>query len=143
VPRQRQSKVKDTADVFRTLAQTLRESVTNPDINKYTPHSKQEIFHQSNAKGKLFLGGNRSGKTVGGGTECVMRLRKKHPYRPELNNIIEPSRGRIVTVDLVQGLEKIVLPEIARWMPKSNLKNGSWEDSYDKATRTLTIENGS
>ena len=143
MPRQRQSKVKDTADVFRTLAQTLRESVTNPDINKYTPHSKQEIFHQSDAKGKLFLGGNRSGKTVGGGTECVMRLRKKHPYRPELNNIIEPIRGRIVTVDLVQGLDKIVLPEIARWMPKSDLKNGSWEDSYDKATRTLTIENGS
>lgn len=143
MPKVRQSKVKDTSDVFRTLSQSLREAVARPNINKYVPHHKQLLFHESKAKGKLFIGGNRSGKTVGGGAEMVMRMRKKHPYRPDLNSLIEPFRGRICTVDLVQGLEKIVLPEIARWMPKSDLINGSWEDSYDKATRTLTIENGS
>ena len=134
---------KDQSDVFRALSESLRNSVTNPDINKYEPHDKQKIFHQGEEKGKLFLGGNRSGKTVGGGTESVWRLLKRHPFRSDVNNILGPIRGRIVTVDLVQGLEKIVLPEIARWVPKSDLVNGSWEDSYDKATRTLTLNNKS
>lgn len=143
MPKVKQQKIKDKGDVFRTLAQSLREAAVRPNILKYQPHPKQQLFHESIAKGKLFIGGNRSGKTVGGGAETVMRMRKQHPYRPDLNLIPEPIRARVVTVDLIQGLEKIVLPEIARWMPKSDLINGSWEDSYDKATRTLTISNGS
>jgi phage terminase large subunit-like protein len=36
-----------------------------------------------------------------------------------------------------------MLPEIARWMPPSYLINGSWEDSYDRTHRLLTLVNKS
>lgn len=143
MPKGRVESYKDQKDLFRGLAEKLREKAISPDINKYKPHEKQLIFHQGPQKGKLFIGGNRSGKTVGGGAESTMRLMKKHKYRPELNQIPGIIRGRIVTTDLVEGLHNIVLPEMARWIPPSELINGSWEDSYDKALRKLTLANGS
>jgi len=48
-----------------------------------------------------------------------------------------------VAVDFKDGVEKIVKPEIARWMPPSALQYGSWEESFDKELQTLTLENGS
>lgn len=52
-------------------------------------------------------------------------------------------RLRVVTVDITQGLEKIVLPEIKKWIPPSELIQGSWEKSWSKELRTLTLANGS
>ena len=46
-------------------------------------------------------------------------------------------------MDIEQGLKKIMLPELSRWIPKSSLVAGSWEDSYDKQSRVLTLSNGS
>jgi phage terminase large subunit-like protein len=46
-------------------------------------------------------------------------------------------------VDFVEGLQKIILPEISRWVAPSDLINGAWEDSYSKAERILTLNNGS
>jgi len=36
-----------------------------------------------------------------------------------------------------------MLPEIQRWLPPSDLINGSWEDSYHRQDRVLTLSNGS
>lgn len=127
-------------DALSTLASGLRTSATRPNIYGYKPHDKQQVFHKSMARGKQFIGGNRSGKTVGGATEAVYWLTGKHPYRVTPRT---PIRMRGVTVDIEDGINKIMLPEIARWMPKSELVNGSWEDSYSKQSRTLTLENGS
>jgi phage terminase large subunit-like protein len=49
----------------------------------------------------------------------------------------------VVSVDFLNGVEKIVRPEISRWLPTSELLGGSWETAYDKELRTLTLENGS
>lgn len=135
------SKVKDERGFLQGVADGLRHSSRNPDINKYKPHPKQRIFHESSKPGRQFIGGNRSGKTVGGGAETVMLARKVHPYKriPWEG----PLRLRVVTVDLINGLEKIVLPEIKRWVVPSDLINGSWEDSYSRSLRTLTLANGS
>lgn len=64
----------------------------------------------------------------------------RHPYQ-----VVPPAPtyGRVVAVDFLNGVEKIVKPEIARWIPPSELVNGSWEDSFNKELRTLTLENGS
>lgn len=126
---------------FSELSSKLRQSAIRPNINGYRPHEKQEQFHRSDKKGKLFIGGNRSGKTVGGATEAVWRLTGRHPYRRDLPP--PPIRARCVSVDFPQGVEKIVGPEVARWLPPSELIGGSWEDSWDKETRTLTLQNGS
>lgn len=134
------SKIRDTKDVFRGIASGLRNAVSRPNIYGYVPHEKQVSFHASGARGRLFIGGNRSGKTVGGATEAIWWLMGRHPYRVTPP---APVRGRCVSVDFLNGVEKIVRPEVARWVPASELKGGSWESAYNKELRTLTLENGS
>lgn len=134
------TKIRDTKDMIRSLSAGLKVSAQRPNIFGYQPHDKQIDFHSADTQGRLFIGGNRSGKTVGGATESIMWCIGKHPYiqTPEA-----PVRGRVVSVDFLNGVEKIVKPEIARWVPKSMLKGGSWESAYDKELRTLNFENGS
>ena len=119
----------------------LQQVAIAPGIDAYKPHASQEKFHRSTAKGKLYIGGNRSGKTVGGGTETVMRLIGKHKYRSDLP--LGVVRGRMVTVDIEEGIKKIAIPEISKWVPTRYLQDGSWDKSYDRQSRTLTLTNGS
>lgn len=122
------------------FGQALIQASLNPGIDSYIPHESQERFHRSTAKEKLYLGGNRSGKTFGSVAEAVYRATGKHPYRSDLPI---PSRGRVVAVDIEDGIKKIVLPEFMKLIPPSFLKNGSFDDSYDKQSRTLTLTNNS
>lgn len=128
------------ADIKQLLVAGLKQAALAPSIIAYKPHEKQEEFHSNTAKGRLFLGGNRSGKTVGGATEAVWWLLGKHPY---IETPPPPVRGRVVSVDFVNGVEKIVKPEIAKWVPPSQLRGGTWSSAYDKMLRTLHFENGS
>jgi phage terminase large subunit-like protein len=129
------------AELLLQFERGLQQVAIAPGIDAYKPHASQEKFHRSTAKGKLYIGGNRSGKTVGGGTEAVMRLTGKHRYRSDLP--IGVVRGRMVTVDIEEGIKKIAIPEILKWMPSRYLQDGSWDKSYDKQSRTLTLTNGS
>lgn len=111
-----------------------------PNNLTYVPHERQVFFHESEKKGRLFLGGNRSGKSIAGVNETIWWATGKHPYMrlPE-----PPIMGRVVTVDFKNGVNKIILPMLSQWLPKSELINGSWEDSWSGATHILTLENGS
>lgn len=135
-----QSRIKTPSEALRTVAQGLRIAAVRPNINGYSPHSKQVAFHSSTATIRGFFGGNRSGKTVGGATEGVWRATGRHPFQSVKP---PPTTGRVVAVDFLNGVDKIVKPEIARWLPPSELINGSWEDSYDKSHNVLSLENGS
>lgn len=127
-------------DITGLFSQALADAVGRPTIHNYVPHSKQLKFHKSIKKIKLYIGGNRSGKTVGGAVEACYWMRGQHPYRkvPEA-----PTRGRIVTVSRIEGINQLIIPQIKQWLPPSSLINGSWEDSYDKAEFLLTLSNGS
>lgn len=133
-------KIKSDAELKLRIVEGLRTAARRPNIYGYVPHPKQEIFHKSQARGRQFIGGNRSGKTVGGGVESIWNATGKHPWRPVAP---PPTHGRVVAIDFIEGVEKIVKPEIARWLPPSELINGSWEDSYRGDLRTLTLANGS
>lgn len=122
------------------LAEQLVSGVTKPNALTYRPHKKQVMFHNADAVGRLYIGGNRSGKSVGGIVEDIWWLTGTHPYRPTPKGQI---RGRIVCVDFIQGIGKIIVPMLQQWIPKSALINGSWTDSYSKESRTLTLANGS
>ena len=128
-------------EMFSTLSQGLRVAANRPNIYGYRPHPKQLVFHSSDARGKQFIGGNRSGKTVAGAVELINRLRGDDPFKAVKHQ--PPVAVRAVGVDFLDGVNKIMLPEIARWMPPSMLINGSWEDSYDKTSHTLSLSNGS
>lgn len=118
---------------FRTLV---------PDIRKYKPHKKQHQFHTSHKKAKLYIGGNRSGKSVGGVVEGYWRAVGRHPYRPELNNL-GPTRGRVCCVDLQHGVDQIIVPIYKRWALPTDLLGGTWETAWDKGKRILSFANGS
>lgn len=122
------------------LTGVLTQSIVRPSIFRYVPHDKQIQFHAAPSKGRLYIGGNRSGKTVGGITEDIWRLRGDHPLQRVQP---PPIRGRIVTVSYTEGIKLIILPELAKWLPPSDLINGSWEDSYNSNDRMLTLSNGS
>lgn len=127
-------------DFARGLSERLRIQVDRPNILGYVPHEKQVQFHMASRRHRLYIGGNRSGKTTGGITEDIWWLTGKHPYRKVPQGGV---RGRIVGVDFLNGIEKILKPEFRRWCPISELRGGTWADAYDTQERTLHFENGS
>lgn len=137
--RKRKPEKLDVAGLFQ---QQLRSAVTRPTINNYVPHAKQLKFHKGTQQQKLYIGGNRSGKTVGGITEDVYWLRGQHPYRRLPMAPGEPCRGRIVSVSFTEGVKEIIIPELTKWIVPSDLINGSWEDSYNANERKLSFANG-
>lgn len=127
-------------DAFLQLGEKLKANAKRPNIYGYTPHDKQLKFHKSTKKRRLYIGGNRSGKTTGGIIEDIWTALGEHPYRPTPE---PPIRGRIVTTDFINGIEKNILPELSRWCPIGRLKGGSWHTAYDKQERVLNFSNGS
>jgi phage terminase large subunit-like protein len=129
-------------EILEQVSDGVKYQIARPNLYAYKPHYKQYKFHTSDKHTRLYIGGNRSGKTVGGAVEMCYWLMKKHPYRtiplPE-----GPVRARACAVDFTYGVDVIVLPEIQKWLPPSFLKNGSWEESYDREHRMLTLANKS
>jgi len=128
------------ADMLGKLGDTLVTTAYLPNLSRYEPHKKQQKFHMSQKKGRLYIGGNRAGKTIADVLECIMWITKTHPHRKMPN---EPVRGRLVCVDFINGLGKIILPLFKQWLPKKYLIDGQWEKSWNKESKTLTLENGS
>lgn len=131
------------SEFLMSIGEELKRQAAKGNINSYVPHQKQVDFHSSNAKTRLYVGGNRSGKTYANVSECIMWLRKDHAYRKIPVGPYEACRGRISTVDFINGVDKIILPLFKQLMPPSLLIDGSWEASYHRASRVLTCSNGS
>lgn len=129
------------SEMLSQVSETLLAQAEKPNLYGYKPYPKQEDFHKSQKFGRIFLGGNQSGKTTGGCVEAIWWVTKRHPYRKFDTSL--PMHGRICCVDFMEGMEKIVLPELKRWVIPSDLKNGSWLDSWDSYRRTLILEDGS
>lgn len=128
-------------DFLEELAQKLAGAAKLPNVLSYTPNSEiHKNFHKSQKVGRLLRGGNRSGKSVAGVVEGILRSIGKHPYQ-KTHDL--PTRGRIVTVDRDNGIKLIILPLLKQWIPPSELKNGSWEDSWSNADKIFTFRNGS
>lgn len=136
------AKIQTPEEALLALSEGLAHAARNPNIKHYKPHAKQRQFHSSKRKKKLYIGGNRSGKTTGGVVECIWRASCTHPFRPDLN-AAGPTRGRVIAVDFTNGVEKIIFPQFKQWCPNSYLRGGSWDAAYDKTLRTLTFANGS
>lgn len=136
----KQDSALSVSEMFRALAEKVKVQAERPNINGYQPHDKQIMFHSASRRHRLYIGGNRSGKTTGGIAEDLFWLRGKHPYRKIPDGGV---RGRIVGVDFTDGIEKILKPEMMRWCPISELRGNSWADAYDNQLRTLHFENGS
>lgn len=130
---------------------SLRKAKIKPGLGSYKALPVQTRFHSSRAKGKMMMGGNRVGKTVGGAVESAMRLTGETSFiDEETGKIYErtdlpkpPVRGRGVAVDIDRGINLIMLPELKKWIPSKYLINNNWDDSYSKTHKILTLNNGS
>ena len=142
MPRRAKEKKVDTASLNLMFTEAIRHQLNRPNLYAYRPHAKQLKFHKADTHTRLYIGGNRSGKTTGGVVEDIYWLIGRHPYK-RLPFQDQPVRGRAVAVDFNYGVAQILLPEFARWLPPSFLINGSWEDSYNKEFRMLTLANKS
>ena len=130
----------DLTDIFLQLGEGVQASVHTPNLYDYIPSPKQELFHSDPHKDRLYIGGNRSGKSLGSTIECIWWLTHTHPYRKTPEG---PIRGRVVAVDFLNGVDKIILPLYKQWIPKKFLINGNWDDSYSASRHVLTLNNGS
>ena len=128
-------------DLFKDLSSQLRERSTSIGLNKYVPMKAQSEFHAARKQGRIYSGGNRAGKTVAGAVESVKWLTGEHELYSKI--FPPPVKGRIVAVDFDRGVDLVTMPEVRKWMPTEFLINGRWADSYHKATRLLTLTNGS
>jgi phage terminase large subunit-like protein len=123
------------------IAEAVRMTSLRPTLAGYKPLPHQKDFHETDAVGRLFIGGNRSGKTVAEVAEAVMWLEGKHPVYSA--KFPPPVRGRAIGVDFDNGVELILIPEFKKWISPSMLIDQSWEKSYNKTLRQLTLVNGS
>lgn len=140
MPPKKRDQPKDIRDAFRQLSESIALQARQPNILAYEPHPKQVDFHSNEADLRVFLGGNRSGKTHAGVVEDIWWLTGRHRY---IKTPPPPVRGRLVTVNINEGLLQIILPKIKQLILPSDLINGSWEDSFHKTERILTLDNGS
>lgn len=130
----------DLAEMFRLVGEGLVKQAREPNVHGYVPHDKQRDFHSDNAFGRLFLGGNRSGKSVAGTVEAVWWLTDSHPY---MDTPPAPVRGRAIGVDFQHGVEQILIPLYKRWVPPETLMGDSWDSAYSLSDRVLKFKNGS
>jgi phage terminase large subunit-like protein len=128
------------ADALENIAAELARTAEQPNMLGYTPHEMQQRFHRSPARLRQYIGGNRAGKTTAGIIEALWWATKRHPFRTFPNR---PIKGRVVAVDYDHGVADIILPALRRWILPSDLIRASWEDSFDRQLRTLTLANGS
>jgi phage terminase large subunit-like protein len=136
----KERKITSLEDAIKEMSDGLSRVAYAPDINLYGPHPKQLKFHGSEKDTRLYIGGNRSGKTTGGIVEDIWWLTHRHPY---VKTPSHPVAGRIVSVDFLNGIAKIIIPQLKQWIPPSELRGGSWFTAYDAAERTLNFENKS
>jgi phage terminase large subunit-like protein len=139
----RERKIASIEDAFSELGTILKRVAIAPNVNNYVPHAKQEDYHTSDAYLRLYIGGNRSGKTTGGIVEDIWWLINKHPYLDTPDPTIRPVMGRLVSVDFINGIKKIIIPQLKQWIPPNYLKGGTWTTAYSESERVLSFANGS
>lgn len=138
----------DSAAEVNVLPTVKSDVRLNPAEIKYRPHEKQELFHRAINKTRLYIGGNRSGKTVAGVVECLYYISGQHLYRSPIvpvegSGAASPVLGRVIGVDFPAGIQKILLPVFKMMTPANWLYGGSWENAYAKQSKVLTFANGS
>ena len=89
-------------------------------------------FHKSDKKIRLFIGGNRSGKSEGGNSELIWAALGIHPYY----NYPVPGEYWVVSLDFPTSRD-VAEQKFFKWMPKSEISR------WDKLERICYLKNGS
>lgn len=124
----------------------LRELIDRLRVNpllRYYPHVKQSPFHARPRKVRVFLGGERSGKSVAGILDDLINGVEREVLPPHLLpfKIWDEFYCRIITPDFGRSHQEI-LKTLQEWMPPAQLYRGSWEEAYSDKNHELRFANG-
>ncbi|MDE2102259.1 MAG: terminase family protein [Patescibacteria group bacterium] len=132
--------------VARELAVVEVAFRENPLLG-YRPHGKQVVFHGGPwPAARLFLGGNRSGKTTATMVDTTIQAVDRDVVPEHLVGFKRwepPCFCRVVTPDLTATLDGVVLQKFREWCPRSQFHGNSFDRAFDKVQRVLRFKNGS
>lgn len=138
--------VDQRAVVLGELREVERAFRANPLLG-YRPHVPQRHFHGAIGLDlRAFFGGNRSGKTTASIVDSLVQTVDVDLLPDHLlgfKRFHPPFYCRVVTPDLSNTLEGVVLQKIREWCPPGQLRGGNFEKAYDKVLRVLHFRNGS
>lgn len=126
----------------------LRDYVARVKANpllRYFPHPKQRAYHENRRPIKVLIGGERSGKTLGGNGDDIIQAVDSDVVPPHLlpYKIWDPPfYGRIITPDFGQSYAEI-LRSLEEWIPPAQLHLGKWEAAFSEKKHVLNFANGS
>lgn len=109
-------------------------------LKYYRPHEKQLMFHQCMKRNRWVLGGNRTGKTEAGATECVWLARGTHPYRKigrALNGWVVSLSAEMQRDVAQKKLLSYIDPE---WIRGIRMREGSASDPEGGVIDYIQIE---
>lgn len=114
----------------------------------FEPHVKQVEFMRGPVWEPLraFFGGNRSGKTTAVVADSIIQAVDTACVPAHLRGFKRwdpPFYCRVVTPDLTNTLEGVVLQKLREWCPADQLRGGSFDRAWDKQLRILRFKNGS
>lgn len=110
------------------------------------PHVKQHEWMSAHGAAKrLFLGGNRSGKTTAGVVADIIDACDVEAVPPHLQRYKrwhDPIQMFLVAVDN-RAIQTIHLPKFREWCPRDQLVGGTVDRALDKELMRLNFKNGS
>jgi len=105
------------------------------------PNKMQIPVFNSTSKENWVFSGNGAGKTAGGVLITTYHTTGEYPKWWKGVRMTPPIAARIVCTSFVDGIEKVILPELNKWMPKKYLLPDN--RSYNRQTRIFRLNNGS
>lgn len=121
-----------------------REAVRANPLLAYVPHEKQKPFHVARTKIKVFIGGNRSGKSTAGITDDLIQI-LPWSFVPEHLRDFKIWEGdffcRIVVPDYGRPF-RAVLETTQKWVPPGALMGGGWEKAFKEREHCLYFADG-
>jgi phage terminase large subunit-like protein len=133
-------------DVAKLMAAGVKAHQRNP-LWRFKPHGRQVLFVESRDPIKLFLGGNRSGKTTCGIVDDLIQAVDRSALPPHLQRFKfwePPFKCRIIVPDFTQTLQGVTLQKIREWAPLDQLAGSNgFDDAYDGRDHMLWFKNGS
>ena len=120
-----ESNTRQKLELLLAAKKELERRFLENKIKYYVPHPKQKIFHEDSAQLRLFMGGNRSGKTTAGAIEAICYALGERPYLPAKSpkRLIssKPTRIRVWGEDYTNHIGQVIVPKLKEWLPKDSI----------------------
>jgi len=118
-------------------------------INYFVPYDEQEDFMRAKSFVKLFLGGNKTGKSTASIVEVISHGLGYRPYLQKTDvdyktRFKPPLKIRIVGEDFGKHIGGVIVPLLYEWIPKSEFtfKEGNPKKNQQGIPTFWTFNNG-